>query len=113
MTPNTESTLTSTEAPAVAAVAPSAATVPAPAPSATVTARDVENLERALIDQSARGPVLTFFTTAIFWLLVSCTLGYIASKKLHAPDFILGPEWLYKLLGIHGWMSWLFERLTY
>ena len=49
-----------------------------------VTRRDIEAVERALIDQSARGPVLTFFTTAIFWLLVSSVLGYLASKKLHA-----------------------------
>ena len=57
-----------------------------------VARRDIENVERALIDQSARGPVLTFFTMAVFWLLVSAVLGYIASKKLHSPDFILGPE---------------------
>jgi cytochrome c oxidase cbb3-type subunit I len=78
-----------------------------------VSRRDIENVERALIDQSARGPVLTFFTTAVFWLLVSSVLGYIASKKLHAPDFILGPEFLYRWLQIDGIVAWLFERLTY
>ena len=82
------------------------------ATSGEVTKRDIENVERALIDQSARGPVLTFFTTAIFWLLVSSTLGYIASKKLHAPDFILGPEFVYKLLHVHGIMRWIFDHLT-
>src|SRR4051794_18733006 len=69
---------------------PPTATTPV-VPAATVqvepTAREIENVERALIDQSARGPVLTFFTTGIFWLLVSVILGYIASKKLHAPDY--------------------------
>jgi cytochrome c oxidase cbb3-type subunit I len=78
-----------------------------------VTKRDIENVERALIDQSARGPVLTFFTTAIFWLLVTTVLGYIASKKLHAPDFILGPEFLYRWLHVHGLVASIFERLTY
>jgi cytochrome c oxidase cbb3-type subunit 1 len=125
MTTNTQHTLLSTSLGTGKVSAPPAAgavhaekaaafvAAPAPANKMEVTERDIENVERALIDQSARGPVLTFFTTAVFWLLVSCTLGYIASKKLHSPDFILGPEWLYKLLGIHGWMSWLFERLTY
>lgn len=106
MTTNTETTLPPT--------APAAGTVATPAPAKpAVTPRDVENIERSLIDQAARGPVLTFFTTAIFWLLVSSVLGYIASKKLHAPDFILGPEWLYKLVGVHSWMAWLFDHLPY
>lgn len=119
MTTQTQQTLLTTSlvagqpatAPAPAAETPAA---PAPAPQpAPVSARDIENVERSLIDSASRGPVLTFFTTGVFWLLVSCLLGYIASKKLHAPDFILGPEWLYKLLGVHGMMSWIFEHLTY
>ena len=57
-----------------------------------VAGRDIEAVERALIDQSARGPVLTFFTMAIFWLLVSVVLGYIASKQLHAPGLSLAPS---------------------
>lgn len=78
-----------------------------------VSRRDIENVERALIDQAARGPVLTFFTTAIFWLLVSSVLGYIASKKLHAPDEVLGPEFLYRWLHVDGIMQWTFDRLSY
>ena len=88
-----------------------------------VSPRDIENIERSLIDQSARGPVLTFFTTAILWLLVACSLGYIASKKLHDPTYVIGPEWLYHfadmvigwvgLTGVHGWAVWFSERLTY
>lgn len=90
--------------------------------------REIENVERALIDQSARGPVLTFFTTGIFWLLVSVVLGYIASKKLHNPDYISGTEVLtygrvwpaYNIALIYGWCSlagmgvatWLIGRLT-
>ena len=85
----------------------------ASAPKGDVTRRDIESVERALIDQSARGPVLTFFTMAIFWLLVSVVLGYIASKKLHAPDFVLGPEWLYKLLHMERAANTIFGHLSY
>ena len=83
------------------------------APQGEVSRRDIENVERALIDRSARGPVLTFFTTAIFWLLVSSVLGYIASKKLHAPEGVLGPEFLYRWLHLERTMRWIFDRLTY
>ncbi len=69
-----------------------------------------ENIERSLIDKSASGPVLTFFSTAIFWLLVSTVLGYIASKKLHDPTFILGPEWLYRMVGIDGLLRSIFDQ---
>ncbi len=113
MTTQTQHTLLSTS---LAAGAPATAAVPAttPAPEAKqVSSRDIENVERSLIDSAARGPVLTFFTTGVFWLLVSCVLGYLASKKLHDPGAILGPEWLYKLLGVHGIMSWFFDHLTY
>ena len=72
--------------------------------------RNNEAIERSLIDQSARGPVLTFFSTAIFWLLVSTILGYIASKKLHSPDFVLGPEWLYRMVGVDGIIRSIFEH---
>lgn len=90
--------------------------------------RDLENAERSLIDASARGPVLTFFTTAIFWLLVSCVLGFIASLKLHSPDSLTqfgflsyGNIWpAYNTAMIYGWCSlagmgvatWLIGRLT-
>jgi cytochrome c oxidase cbb3-type subunit I len=120
MTTHTQHTLLSTSLesgkgkPSAAEVRPAVVSTPAAREgNGEVSPRDIENVERAIIDQSAKGPVLTFFTMAVFWLLVSCALGYIASKKLHAPEFILGPEWLYKLLGVHGWMSWMFERLTY
>jgi cytochrome c oxidase cbb3-type subunit 1 len=83
------------------------------APRGEVTRRDLENVERALIDHSARGPVLTFFTTGIFWLLVSSVLGYLASKNLHAPGAVLGPEWLYRLLHMERASRYIFEHLTY
>ncbi len=115
MTTETQHTLLSTSIGTgeVAKTAPAATTAAAAPAKPQVTQRDIDNIERSLIDQSARGPVLTFFTTAILWLLVSCTLGYIASQKLHNPGFILGPEWLYRLLGIHSWAQWMFDQLTY
>ena len=109
----------------------SAAPAPQSAKSAApqqVTQRDIENVERALIDQSARGPVLTFFTTGIFWLLVSVVLGFIASKKLHVPEYHSTHSWMtygriwpaYTTALIYGWCSlagmgvatWLIGRLT-
>lgn len=104
MTATTQHTLLSTTVGATATAAAS------PAAATGVTAREIENVERALIDESASGPVLTFFTTAIFWLLVTSVLGYIASNKLHNPEFILGPEFVYRWFGIHGIMSSLFEH---
>src|SRR3954463_7862630 len=47
-----------------------------------------EMIERALIDASTRGPVLTLFGTAVGWLLISTLLGFIASVKLHSPEFL-------------------------
>jgi cytochrome c oxidase cbb3-type subunit I len=95
----------------------SAQLTPTVAPTANVESKPAiehkhnnEAIERTLIDQSARGPVLTFFSTAIFWLLVSTVLGYIASKKLHVPEFVLGPEWLYKALGLNGLVHAIFDN---
>ena len=50
--------------------------------------------ERQDIDASLRFPVLFLFTTALGWLLVSILLGFIASIKLHSPEFL-------------GYLSWL------
>ena len=100
----------------------------APTTNAEASQREIENVERALIDQSARGPVLTFFTTGIFWLLVSVVLGFVASKKLHVPGYVSNAEWMtygrvwpaYNVALIYGWCSlagmgvatWLIGRLT-
>ncbi len=46
-----------------------------------------ELTERALIDRSCRGPVLFFYTSAILWLLVGSLLGFLASYKMHEPEF--------------------------
>jgi cytochrome c oxidase cbb3-type subunit I len=104
-------TLLSTSIAGVAAPTPPVAAAAAAAPvTPQVSQREIENVERALIDQSARGPVLTFFSTGIFWLLVASVLGYIASRKLHAPDAILGPEFLYRWLHIDGLVASFFEH---
>lgn len=69
----------------------SPSTVPAAASTAVAApavSREAEAVERALIDASTRGPVLTFFATAIGWLLLSSLLGLIASIKLHNPGFL-------------------------
>ena len=80
----------------------------------TAQTASAESIERAIIDQSAKGPVLTFFSTAIFWLIVSTFLGYVASRKLHTPNFVPGPEWLYSLLGIDGIIRSIFDtNFTY
>lgn len=84
-------------------------------------------MERASIDASCRVPVLIFFGTAIFWLLVGTGLALIASIKLHSPHFL--SDWSFLTFGrvrpahlnavIYGWASaaalgvaiWLMARL--
>lgn len=96
----------------------------APAPAATSDARIAE---RALIDASARGPVLVFFFTALAWLLVSTFFNFIASYKLQNPNFLA--DWPVYTYGrvvpafqasfTYGWCSlvgmgvalWLMARL--
>src|SRR5262245_36089304 len=85
-------------------------------------------IERALIDESARGPVLLFFGTALFWMLVGTVFALLASYKLHNPTFLDGVSWLTfgRLRPAHlnavayGWVSlsgfgillWLMARLS-
>jgi cytochrome c oxidase cbb3-type subunit I len=94
---------------------------------AQVTHRDIDQVDRALIDASARGPVLTCFTTATFWLLVASLFGFISSLKLHAPEFLGDISWLtygrtwpaYMNALVYGWATlsgfgtaiWLLARL--
>jgi cytochrome c oxidase cbb3-type subunit I len=58
----------------------------------TDTAAD--NLRRAAIDRSTKGPVLFLFLNAAFWLMASTFLGFIAAVKLVKPDFITSSEFL-------------------
>jgi cytochrome c oxidase cbb3-type subunit I len=46
-----------------------------------------DSADRAAIDASCRVPVLTFFASAIFWLLVGTVFALLASIKLHSPGF--------------------------
>lgn len=52
------------------------------------TASEEDAQVRALIDRSARFPVLFFFTSAAVWLVLSAILGFLASLKLTLPEFM-------------------------
>jgi cytochrome c oxidase cbb3-type subunit 1 len=66
---------------------------------------------RARIDASTRLPVLFFFATAFAWLMAATILGFIASTKLHNPEFFGGCAWLtygrvspaYLCALVYGW----------
>jgi len=92
-----------------------------------VTTRDVEQVERALIDASTRLPVLFFYASAIIWLLLGTLLAGLTSWKLHAPDLLANCEFLtwgrvrpaHLNVMVYGWASmagigtaiWLMARL--
>src|SRR4029078_10297630 len=98
-----------------------------PATESDVTIRDVEQVERALIDASTRLPVLFFYASAIVWLLLGTLLAGFTSWKLHAPDLLANCEWLtwgrvrpaHLNVMVYGWASmagigtaiWLMPRL--
>jgi cytochrome c oxidase cbb3-type subunit I len=79
------------------------------------------------IDRSTRGPVLVFFASGIFWLLLGTLMALIASIKMHHPEFLDGVSWLtfgrirsgHLNAVIFGWASaagigvsiWLMARL--
>jgi len=83
--------------------------------------------ERAEIDASTRGPVLLFFGSAVFWLLVGSVLGLVAAWKMTHPGLLdafgfltfgrIRPAHLNVV--IYGWASsagigtglWLMARL--
>ncbi len=62
--------------------------------SPEVTDREIEQVERALVDASARMPVLFFYSNSILWLIGSTVLGFIASVKFHHPNFLADHSWL-------------------
>lgn len=62
----------------------------APASESTPSQRDIERVDRALIDASTRAPVMFFFTTALTWLLLATALGMIVALKMVAPGFLDG-----------------------
>ncbi|MFZ4598949.1 MAG: cbb3-type cytochrome c oxidase subunit I, partial [Terrimicrobiaceae bacterium] len=87
----------------------------------------LDSAERAQIDASTRGPVLLFFGSAIFWLLIGSLLGLISAWKMTHPSFLDGAAWLtfgrlrpaHLNAVIYGWASaagigvgiWLMARL--
>ncbi len=92
-----------------------------------VTSAELEQVERALIDASARVPVLTFYASAVFWLLVQTLLGVVTSIQAQWPGFLDGASWLnfgrlfpvQNNLMVYGWASlagigtalWILARL--
>lgn len=52
-------------------------------------------LERARIDASCRLPVIVWFCSGVFWLLLGSALALVASIKLHSPEWLfLDVSWL-------------------
>ena len=82
---------------------------------------------RSAVDQSCQYPVVVFFASAVFWLLVGSILALLASIKMHSPWFMAGADWLtfgrvrpaHLNTVIYGWgsmagvgvMLWLEARL--
>lgn len=82
---------------------------------------------RAEIDRSCQTPVMLFFASAIFWLIVGTLLGLIAALKMNFPELLDGPAWLtfgrlrpaHLNIVAYGWASsvglgvaiWLMARL--
>jgi len=87
----------------------------------------LEHIERVTIDRSARAPVLFFYASAVFWLLVQNALGLIASIKIQWPEFLSAcPVLTYGRvvaahgnIAVYGWASmaglgtalWILARL--
>lgn len=94
--------------------------------STASTDTQADNLRRAAIDKSVKGPVLFLFLNGAFWLMASTILGILAAIKQFAPDFLgtcamlqygrLQPTHLNAL--IYGWgvqaglgaMLWIMAR---
>lgn len=53
-----------------------------------ISATPPDAVERAAIDRSCRVPVLFFFGSGLFWLLVGTFFALVASMKLHDPEFM-------------------------
>src|SRR5438067_4363251 len=66
----------------------------APTAESNVSIRDVEHVERALIDASTRAPVLFFYASAVVWLIIGTLLAGLTSFKLHAPDLLANISFL-------------------
>ena len=59
-------------------------------PSTPDTDLQADNLRRAAIDKSVKGPVLFLFTNGAFWLMLSTILGVLAAgQKVQIEPFDL------------------------
>jgi len=83
--------------------------------------------ERIRIDAAARGPLLHWLASAVFWLLLGTTLALAASVKLHDPEYLANHAWLtfgrvrpaHLNTMVYGWASaasvavglWIMARL--
>lgn len=56
--------------------------------------QSIEAVERARIDASTRLPVLIFFGSAIFWLVIGSILGTLSAFKMSYPTFLDSEAWL-------------------
>lgn len=92
---------------------------------------EIVKVERALIDQSAKTPLLFLYSSAILWLLASTGLGVLAAIKMLAPNAFdhgcfaflsYGRVWpAFTNAFAYGWACqvgmgtaiWLFARLTH
>ena len=99
----------------------------APALPTHAPASEAEQYERALIDASTRVPVLMFYASAIFWLILGTLLGGLVSFKAHMPDLLSGFSFLtwgrlrpvHMNIMVYGWASmaaigtgvWIMARL--
>jgi cytochrome c oxidase cbb3-type subunit 1 len=61
---------------------------------ASTADQNADNLRRAAIDRSVKGPVLFLFTNAAFWLMASTLMGFLAAVKLVSPSFMDWGSWL-------------------
>ncbi len=91
------------------------------------TGAQLDQVERSLIDASARTPVLFFYSTALFWLLLQTVIGFIVTLKIQWPTFLEDCSWLtygrlvpaQKSIALYGWASlagigtalWILARL--
>lgn len=84
--------------------------------------------ERLEIDRAARVPMIIFFGSSIFWLLVGSLLALAASIKMHDVEFLANNPWLtfgrvrpaHLNVVAYGWLStagigiglWILSRLS-
>lgn len=65
-----------------------------PAFTGDTTAQASAIKARWTADQSSRTAVLTWLSSAVFWLLLGSFFGLITSLKMHLPEFLVSSEFL-------------------